>query len=134
MSSILAIDYGEKRVGLALAEEGSQLVLPFGVLERESDEQLSGKVHEIIAAENVCRIIVGDPVSLSGSPSEQTSRARLFAKKLELGGSVPVELVNEQYTSSRADEALRAGSTKARDELAAMFLLQDYLERVGGSR
>lgn len=127
---VLAIDYGEKRVGLALGDTETRLALPHGVLNRTADESLAQQLQQVVLEEDVATVVVGEPVSTSGQASTQTQASRTFAELLRRELKVPVLLFDERFTSQRADAARVPGTkTRSRDELAAMFLLQDYLER-----
>lgn len=128
---VLAIDYGSKRIGLALGDTDTALALPHGVLERTTDQVLLDQLQLIVAEEEITTVLVGEPVTFSGEKSLQTKACREFADLLEKNLKVKVVLVDERLTSRRADAVtIGAGApTRARDELAAMFLLQDYLER-----
>lgn len=127
---ILAIDYGEKRVGLALGDTETKLALPYGALQRESDELLAHQLQQIVLEEEVASVVVGEPLGTSGHATAQTESSRTFAALLRRELSIPVELFDERFTSQRADAAVTPGAKmRSRDELAAMFLLQDYLER-----
>lgn len=131
MSTILAIDYGEKRVGLAIGDTETKLALPYGVLVGLSDEQLAQHLAKVVAQEGVGKIIVGEPISMSGKESIQTQVTRNFAGFLAERLAVPIELVDERLTSRQAEAMIFSAAlpTRSRDELAAMFLLQAYLER-----
>jgi len=129
---VLAIDYGERRVGLAVGDTDTALALPYGKLERRSDELLLEELQKIVDAEEIGTVVVGEPLTLSGGASAQTQACRAFAEFLRHHLDVPVELFDERLTSQRADAAAVGGQTRSRDELAAMFLLQDYLERQQG--
>lgn len=126
---ILAIDYGEKRVGLALGDTDLNLALPHGVLNQKSDEVLVEQLLQIVDEEGVDTVVVGDPLAATGGKTEQTNTSRAFAALLRTRLKVPVELFDERFTSQRADAAPRELKTRSRDEMAAMFLLQDYLDR-----
>ncbi len=127
---ILSIDYGERRVGLAVGDTETKLALPYGTLERLSDETLIVQLEQIVAEEGIERIVVGEPLGTDGRSTAQTESAREFALGLKAQVAVPVELFDERFTSQRADAAGGSGGkVRGRDELAAMFLLQDYLER-----
>ncbi len=128
---ILAIDYGSKRVGLATGDTNSKLALPSGVLTCDTSEELLEKIRRLVVEENIGMVIVGDPVSLAGDISAQTKTTRVFASNLQTVLTVPVEMFDERLTSQRADVArFSNGKTRSRDELAAMYLLQDYLEKM----
>lgn len=127
---VLAVDYGEKRVGLAIGDTETSLALPHGVLERQADESLAQQLRQVVLEEDVATVVIGDPVSTDARTSQQTGSARAFAELLRHELNVPVEMFDERFTSQRADVVTVPGArTRSRDELAAMFLLQDYLER-----
>ncbi|KKT27911.1 MAG: hypothetical protein UW12_C0013G0023 [Parcubacteria group bacterium GW2011_GWF1_43_9] len=96
-----------------------------------NDDELVNRLKEIIIEEEIDIIIVGEPVTLAGYASEQTQKSREFAQLLEKYLTVPVKLFDERLTSRRADAATLGATmpTRNRDELAAMFLLQDYLDK-----
>jgi len=130
---ILAIDYGKKRVGLAVGDTETKLALPYGVLSGRSSEILLEQLQKIILEEDIGTIVLGEPFNVSGANSQQTDTSRAFAQFLQGNISVPVVLFDERFTSQRADTAknmVEGSKTRSRDELAAMFLLQDYLEKV----
>lgn len=127
---ILAIDYGEKRVGLAIGDNETNLALPAGVLENLTKDELILRLQEIVEAEEIEKVIVGDPIGLDGKETEQTKISRQFTDMLIKNLSVAVELSDERLTSRQAAAAVYGAGAPVRnkDELAAMFLLQDYLE------
>jgi len=124
----LAIDYGEKRVGLAVGDNSTGLALPFGVLQRTSDELLLEQLVKVINEEAIDTVVVGEPLSLSGQATSQTATCRNFASFLKANLKIAVEMFDERLTSRRADMPFQGVKTRSRDELAAMFLLQDYLD------
>lgn len=132
---ILAIDYGAKRVGLALGDTETKLALPKGVLEGLTDAELISQLSEIVAEEEIEKIIVGEPLNLSGKTTEQTIVSQKFAANLTKELSIPVELFDERLTTRRAEAAIYGAGApvRSKDELAAMFLLQDYLENTGAT-
>lgn len=124
---VLAVDYGERRVGLAVGELGSRLVLPRGVLVRKDDRTLIKDLVSLVREDGVSKIVVGDPLNMAGKPTKQTNLTRIFAEGLKEAAHVPVELVDERLTSQEADRSM-GEATRSRDEVAAMRLLAAYLE------
>ncbi|MDP3057279.1 MAG: Holliday junction resolvase RuvX [bacterium] len=133
MSKILAIDYGEKRVGLATAIEELKVALPFGIIENKGYLDLVPEIMEICRKEMVTRIVVGIPAGLSGKPTEQTIKTKKFIEILREKTGIPVEEQSEIFTSHEARGIFKdAGVKKKRiDESAAVLILADYLERRG---
>ena len=137
---VLAVDFGEKRIGLAVSDESGNLVVPVGAVARTSDAQAAADVARAAAEREVSRVVVGLPRNLDGSEGAIARRARNFARRLGEASGLPVDLHGEALTSVAADAALddagvparhRAG---ARDAEAAAVLLRDWLAaRAGGA-
>jgi putative Holliday junction resolvase len=137
---VLAVDFGEKRIGLAVSDESGRLVVPVGAVARASDAQAAAEVARAAAEREVSRVVVGLPRNLDGSEGAIARRARNFARRLGDVSGLPVDLHGEALTSVAADAALddagvpsraRAG---ARDAEAAAVLLRDWLAaRAGGA-
>ncbi len=126
---LLGIDWGEKRIGLALGDLVSGLAVPYGVIQADNQEDILSAIKKLIAAENIELIVVGEPKSMSGQNSPQTDKAQEFIRWLKDSLSVKVETMDERLTTKRSQ--LDQGTAKrSPDELAAMYLLQDYLERL----
>ena len=139
---VLAIDLGERRIGLAISDATATLARPLKVIERDSsDEQAAARLGREIDAANaepgedaIGRIVVGLPTRLDGSPHEQTMRVRKMAELLASRTTVPIVLQDERLSSHEANERLAAREKdwrkrKARlDAAAAAVILQDYLD------
>ncbi len=120
----LGVDWGEKRIGLAIGESETKIASPFKVA-GSLDE-----VRQIIKEEKVERVIVGKPVKLSGDTSKLPGGFNSFVDTLKNIKSVKVELIDERLTSKAADALQGTKKTKApRDTIAAMLILQSYLDR-----
>ena len=124
---ILALDYGSKRVGVAIAHTIARLPRPVTTL--PNNETLLADIAKMVAAENVGQVLVGLPRGMDGGYTEQTREAESFATQLAHAITVPVELADETLTSVDAESAL--GGTrydKAEvDALAATYILERYL-------
>jgi len=132
----LGIDFGERRIGLALSDPAGRLALPSRVLERTSDRAAIDALVAIVAEEGVESIVVGEPRRpADGAATAGARRARRFGEKLAAATGLPVEWVDETLTSQAADELLRqSGVPRARwrerrDAVAAQILLQEALDR-----
>lgn len=127
MSTILAIDYGIKRVGLALSPDQMSLVLPFGCIVREdgSDEwieQILQKIKE--ASPDV--VVIGLPFDMEGQETDMTRRIREFGDLLSTRMSVPISYVDERFSTAQGK---RSEGGVGDDEKAAMVILEGYLEK-----
>ncbi len=133
MPKILAIDYGDKRAGLATADSEARVALPFGILENKGMKGLIPKIAEICQAENVSQIVVGLPMGLASTPTEQTEKVEKFIAVLKEKINIPVERQSELFTSRQARGIFKDVGVKKRhiDESAATLILADYLERSG---
>lgn len=131
MSKILAIDYGEKRVGLATADTDLRVALPFGTLENKGYHKLIAEITEVCRKERVRKIIVGVPMGLKGMPTEQTLKTKKFIGILREKVGMPVEEQSEIFTSHEARGIFKDAQVKKKrvDESAAVLILADYLER-----
>ena len=133
----LGIDFGEKRIGIAISDPGGRLAVPLTTLSRETDRRALAQIAEIAGREGVERLVVGEPVSLDGSRGPMAERARRFAARLAKRTGLPCTLVGEALTTAEATARLRAAGVDLRreperiDAVAAQILLQEDLDREG---
>ncbi len=132
MSNILAIDYGEKRVGIAIAKEG--FIFPRPHLERNSPSFWKDLI-TIIKKERINKIIVGYPITLKGLHGRVANLVDEFVETLrtQLPKDIDVILLDERYTSKIARDMLADiyGKQYSIDSLAALELLRGYLGSEG---
>lgn len=133
MGSILGIDYGARRIGLAIADDKVRQALPRTVLTVSSLADAFTQLLELIQQESITKIVVGRPVSLSGSITEQTGAVDIFIDGLRnQHPNIPIVTEDERYSTRSAVIALkekgRVGQ-RAVDAIAAMLILETYLER-----
>lgn len=125
--NILGIDYGHKRVGVAIGSSEARLASPLETL--DNNPSLFTRLKEIVAKESVGKLVVGLPRGLESQDTQQTHRAREFAKHLSTELQLPVETIDEALTSEVAAERLGPGAVKGDiDKTAAAIILQDYLD------
>jgi putative Holliday junction resolvase len=130
----LAIDFGERRVGLAVSDPSGQISMPLATIERRSDSQVISELAKIASEERIELMVVGEPRRLDGSVGEAARRAASFAEKLQLETGLPYLLVNECLTSREAERRLREAGIDPRkqpgriDALAAQILLDEVLQ------
>jgi len=130
---ILGIDYGSKRVGLALGDTASRLASPCGVITWDDRLTLISKIHDVCARDLVEAVVVGVPQPLhdQSADSEQTKEVRSFIVELKALG-LPIYEESEVLTSQLAARQVRdAGEKGKRDDLAAAAILQTWLDRRG---
>ncbi|MCH5155816.1 MAG: Holliday junction resolvase RuvX [Clostridiales bacterium] len=132
---ILGIDFGLKRVGLAVCDSLHILATPLPVYHTKSMRNSIDYVAKVATEQGVGAVVVGLPLNLDGSESVQSGRARAFARNLGKVTGLPVQLYDERLTTVEADELLKeAGVAKAIDRaklvdsMAAKVILQSYID------
>jgi putative Holliday junction resolvase len=135
---VLAIDVGQRRVGLAVSDPSGTLARPLTTLTVDADSVVDQVAHKIaqLAAEDdgVGEIVVGMPLHLDGSPSDQTARVTAFVAALQARTAVAVRVIDERLTSHEAESRLAVTERDWRkrkemlDAAAAAVFLQDYLD------
>lgn len=146
---ILAIDYGQKRLGLALSDEHGATSRPFATWTRINRRRDLARLRELARQQGVRRIVVGLPLHLDGTASEMSNEVKSFATRLERALGIPVEMMDERLSSWEAKQTVsttstmksrtrqrRASSSQAGrpqkaplDDVAAAIILRDYLNR-----
>jgi putative holliday junction resolvase len=132
---ILAVDWGEIRIGLALSDETQTLASPLETLVRRAGKRLPmPRLVELILLHQPVGIVVGLPLTADGLEEESASAAREMAASIAKRTGLPLELWDERMTTARALAAIweQGGSTRGRkgevDALAASVLLQHFLD------
>jgi putative Holliday junction resolvase len=132
MGRILAVDFGEKRIGLATSDAGETLATPRLTLRRSSDETAIAAIARFAREEEVDSVLVGIPRSPEGVESPFGARIRSFAAKLAARTGLEVRFHEETLTSDEALRRLPPGSSReAVDRTAAAVLLEDFLSTAG---
>ena len=135
MPRILAIDYGQKRTGIAVTDE---LQIIASGLTTVATETLFSFLKDYFKKENVLKVLVGEPKQMDGSPSQSATMISEFVLQFQkLFPDIPVIRVDERFTSKMAFQTMiDSGLTKKQrqnkaliDEISATILLQDYLTR-----
>jgi putative Holliday junction resolvase len=140
---VLAVDHGQRRIGIALSDELGILASPLCILRphaRERVEAVAGLAREHAVSE----IVVGHPRTLRGEVGPQARRVERFAEELRGAVDVPVRLWDERYSTREATERLAASGRRSSgrrgqaapevDAVAAAVILQDYLDSRRSSR
>jgi len=134
VARILAVDYGEKRIGLAVSDELGITASPLTTLMHRSDEETVRHIAQLASKLKVAQIVIGLPRRTDEREGEMERRVKAFAEKLRQAVSVPVVLFDERFTTRIAEQVLleadlsRRKRKQVRDRLAAVILLQSFLE------
>jgi len=127
--SILALDYGEKRIGLALADTQARLPHPAGVI--QTTETACGDIAVFIKENSASAVVIGLPRGLDGQETAQTALVRAFAQELATYTTIPQYFQDEALTSLKAHEELQNKGVRYTkedvDALAATYILSDFL-------
>jgi putative Holliday junction resolvase len=121
---ILGIDYGEKRIGLAISDESLTFARELEIL---SPKAFWMKIGQLIAEEGVGKIVLGWPINMAGKETQKTQEVKGFKEELEKNFEVEVDVMDERLTSVMAQHL--PGGKRNIDSLAAQILLQNYLDK-----
>lgn len=130
---VLAVDYGDRRVGLAISDELGISAHGLATLDVTSPRRAANAVVAIANEHNAERIIVGMPYAMDGSRGPRAEVTAEFCELLQRRTNLPVEEFDERFTTKRAEHTLREMGIDERrargqkDRIAAIFILQDYL-------
>ena len=136
---ILALDIGERRIGVALSDPGGLLATPLTAIHRRRQAADVDEVLRLVDEHDAGRIVVGLPLELSGRRGTQAGRVSAFVRAMAERTQVPVETVDERYSTVQAQRQLReSGVRPSRDRArvdaaAAAIILQSYLDSQRGS-
>jgi putative Holliday junction resolvase len=135
---ILGIDFGSRRVGLALSDPTATIAQPLPTLKRRTGKRPPvAAIASLVAEHHVREIVIGLPLTLAGEESEWSAQVRAFGAKLAEKSNVPVSYLDERMTSVLAERTVRSiGLRRAErerkdriDATAAVLILQAYLDR-----
>jgi putative Holliday junction resolvase len=119
---VLALDYGSRRTGVAVSDPTGTVARPLCVVERAASEPGLARLRELVREERAERVVVGLPLTLRGERGEQAEETERFVEGLRAALDVPVETLDERFTTTLA------GPGDGEDARAAAYLLSTYLE------
>ena len=120
--TVLAFDFGLKRIGVAVGEPELRTAHPLPAVSRFQ------QIEHLVDEWQPARLVVGLPTSTQGEPHKMTRQAEDFARRLEKRFKLPVARVDERYTSVEAERKLRGLKKKAVDSVAAQLILEQYFD------
>lgn len=127
---IMALDYGDVRVGVALADENIKIAIPYGTI--DNSDRLLAEILKLVLDNNIVKIVVGYPRNQSGEPTAQTAKVEHFFEKLQAVFDGETVFKDESLTSVLAEERLKSYKKPYAkgdiDAHAATIILEDYLE------
>lgn len=134
---IMAIDFGERRMGIALSDEGQILASPRETIDRRETPEIFPIIKSYVEDEGVFKVIVGLPLNADGSLTKKAEEIEVFIKELSIEiPNIIIDTIDESYSSVRALDVInlqkpsRRGSKDKIDRIAAAIFLQDYLDEI----
>lgn len=130
---IVAIDYGQQRIGLAISDELGMFAYPLAVVSQRDHVLQLKEVESILRGETISKVLIGLPRHMDGSEREEAAAVRVFARELE-EKQFSIKLVDERLSTVQASRLMREAGKKAKeqkgsiDAAAAVVLLQSYLD------
>ena len=134
MGRILGLDYGDRRIGLALSDPLKMIASPFKFIINTGDDEVLDSLKILIAEEDIEAIVVGLPIGMKGQETKQTTKVREFSELLS-SLTIPISFEDERLSSVSAEKSMiqqkiKTGHNKGMiDQRAAAILLQQYLDR-----
>lgn len=132
----LAIDPGERRLGIAVSDPTGIIAVPVEVIERTGWAKDLARLRRLVELYQITEVVVGRPLTAAGTVGPQARAAARFAERLRAALTVPVTEVDERYTTVAAERSLREGGARRqrrrsrRDAVAAALILQPLLDRM----
>jgi putative Holliday junction resolvase len=131
---VLAIDYGSRRMGLAVSDPLGITAQGLPTLERKNKRSDFARLERVLREYNVTKIVLGNPLRMSGEEGTQSQKVSEFAEQLRQRFERPVHLWDERLTSAEANRLLREAEVSSRrraqavDQMAAVLILQSFLQ------
>ena len=132
--TVLAFDFGERRIGVAVGEHLIHSANPLVTIDNESNEVRFATITQLVNEWQPKLLVVGLPLSLDGSETEVTQLCKKFARRLNGRFNLPVALIDERYSSAEASQLLSESGIKGRaqkvmlDQVAAQTILRSYFD------
>jgi putative Holliday junction resolvase len=133
--TVLAFDFGARRIGVAIGETGTGIAHPLATIADAGSDRRFVAIGALISAWRPVLLVVGVPTHADGTAHRTTAKALRFARQLEGRFGLPVACCDERFTTQAAELALRGASVQGRarkavrDQVAAQLILQAYLDQ-----
>ena len=134
--TVLAFDFGEKRIGVAMGETITKIAHPLETIDAEQNEVKFAKIKALSIAWQPVLLVVGLPTHLDGTPHAMTMLAKKFAQRLAGRFDLPVTMMDERLTSDEAELMLKEQGVRGKnqklsiDQVAAQLILQSYFDQL----
>jgi len=133
---ILGVDYGLKKVGFAITDPMQKMSMPLEVKVFAKEDIKTTYIMELIGKYDICGIIVGLPLNMDGTESDQSKKVRIFASKLGEAASLPVYMQDERLSSFAAQSLLKSMGMKRKardnmdDQISASLILENAIDAI----
>ena len=140
LTRILSIDYGDQKIGLAISDPMKIIAKPFKVIRNTSEKEVLNNIRDINNEKSIEKIVIGLPLTLKNTYSEQTKKVKVFTDILKQKLDLPIITYDERLTSLEAKKSLikqgiKTGHNKEFvDTTAAAIFLQSYLDENSDSK
>ena len=134
MGRLLALDIGERRIGVALSDPMHIIASPHSIIDRKITPDYMDEIQKLISEQEVEALVIGLPLTLKNNVSQQTQKVQLFIQELNTELTLPIHIVDERLSSVSAKDALKlkgikTGHNKGEiDKTAAAIFLQEFLD------
>ena len=134
MGRLLALDIGERRIGVALSDPMHIIASPYSVIDRKVTPDYKAEIRKLISEKDVEALIIGLPLTLKNRISKQTEKVQLIIKELTSELALPVHTIDERLSSVSAKNTLKLKGVKTGhnkgeiDKIAAAIFLQEFLD------
>ena len=133
-NSIIGLDLGKKRIGVAVSDINQKVASPYLVIENKKFSEIVSIIQNIIVERNICAIIIGDPINMDGSIGPKSQSSKTFMNNLSKIVNIPILLWDERLSTVYAEKTLleadlsRKKRKKIIDKIAASVILQGFLD------
>ena len=133
---VLGVDLGSKRIGLAVSDESGEIAFPAGTLTSRGKKKDISALRALIKERKIGSAVIGLPIHMDGRRGPEAEKALAFANELSGAAGIPVDTLDERWTSQQAERLMQGTSKKRRkakrdagavDEVAASIILRTYL-------
>ena len=134
MGRLLALDIGERRIGVALSDPMHIIASPHSIIDRKITPDYMDEIQKLISEQEVEALVIGLPLTLKNNVSQQTQKVQLFIQELNTELTLPIHTVDERLSSVSAEDTLKlkgikTGHNKGEiDKTAAAIFLQEFLD------
>jgi putative Holliday junction resolvase len=134
MNRILALDLGDKRIGVAISDTTGTIAQPIGFIERKNQQVVINSIKHYVNTYKIEKIVIGFPRSLNGSIGPRAQLVSEFSEKIKGDVKKDIVLWDERFTTAIAEKTLIKGNVKRKkrkllvDKVAATLILQSYLD------